>query len=306
MSRLESLLIVNGRVVTPGEVLEADILVKDGRIASVAAPGEISGAGRIVDAAGCYVLPGVVDAHTHIMLSTGIYKTVDTWEEGTRAAACGGVTTVIDFANQIVGKPFMEALEARRAEAADATIDYSFHMVILDADREADELRTHLEHLMALGVPSIKLFTTYRPNYYVDDATILRIFRAMPPGMIAMVHCENDSIVTEATRRLVERGETAWRYHGTARPKRPRRRRCVGSHTWQGWPRPEPTSSIIPLRWQPAKYTLPGKPGIRFTARPAPNICCWMTQPIREITRSISSYNRLYAAGAMQSSWPGS
>ncbi len=219
MSHLESMLIVNGRVVTFGEVLEADILVKDGLIASIAAPGETGNVARIVDAAGCYVLPGVVDAHTHIKLSTGIYQTVDTWEDGTRAAACGGVTTVIDFANQIVGRPFAEALAARRAEAADAAIDYSFHMVILDAGREADDLRADLEQLMTLGIPSIKLFTTYRPNYYVDDATILRIFRAMPPGMIAMVHCENDSIVAEATRRLVESGNTSWRYHGIARPE---------------------------------------------------------------------------------------
>lgn len=218
MSHLESTLIVNGRVVTSGEVIEADVLIKDGRIAGVTAPGEIGATGRVIDAAGCYVLPGVVDAHTHIMLNTGIYQTVDSWEDGTRAAAFGGTTTVIDFANQIVGKPFAEALEARRAEAADATIDYSFHMVILDADREEADLRAQLEQLMTLGIPSIKLFTTYRPNYYVDDATILRIFRAMPPGMIAMVHCENDSIVAEATRRLVERGETAWRYHGAARP----------------------------------------------------------------------------------------
>lgn len=218
MSDPQRILVTGGEVVTGNEVLVADVLVEGGRIAGIFAPGTVSAADRVIDAAGCYVFPGIVDAHTHVMLDTGLYQTVDSWEIGTRAAAFGGVTTVIDFANQIVGEPLSEALRVRRAEAADATIDYTFHMVLLDHAQDPTALAASLQELMDLGIPSIKLFTTYRPNYYVDDATILDVFRAMPDDMIAMIHCENDSMVTAATKRLVAQGKTSWQYHGVARP----------------------------------------------------------------------------------------
>ncbi|MBN1966860.1 MAG: dihydropyrimidinase [Anaerolineae bacterium] len=210
--------VVGGQVVTGHDVVQADVLIEGERIAGIVAPGTLDGVETRIDAAGCYVMPGVVDAHTHIKLDTGIYQTVDNWEVGTRAAAFGGVTTVIDFANQIKGEPFKAALEVRQAEAADAVIDYAFHMVVLEPAHDPDALRASLTRLMGLGVTSIKLFTTYRPNYYVDDATILRIFGALPDGMIAMIHCENDSIVTDATQRLVEAGQTDWRDHAQSRP----------------------------------------------------------------------------------------
>jgi dihydropyrimidinase len=164
------------------------------------------------------VFPGVVDPHTHIQLDTGIFQTADNWEIGTRTAAFGGVTTVIDFATQFQGMTFPEALDARLKECEPALIDYGLHMMVTDLPRDPDEARRWLEALRDLGVPSIKLYTTYRPNYYADDAELLHTFRAMPKDMIAMVHCENDAIVTDATKRLVEAGQTGWAYHGQARP----------------------------------------------------------------------------------------
>jgi dihydropyrimidinase len=113
---------------------------------------------------------------------------------------------------------FPQALEDRLKECQPAMIDYSLHMMVTDLPRDPDETRRWLIELRDLGVPSIKLYTTYRPNYYADDATMLHTFRAMPKDMIAMVHCENDDIVTDATRRLVEAGKTSRRYHGVARP----------------------------------------------------------------------------------------
>lgn len=218
MADAKRVLISGGQVVSGQTVLAADVLTDGERIAGVFSPGTIQSADRVIDATGCYVLPGVVDAHTHIKLDTGIYQTVDDWETGTRSAALGGVTTVIDFADQIPGRPYADALAARQAEAAGAVIDYALHMVVLRPEADDSDLRASLAELVALGIPSIKLFTTYRPNYYVDDATILRIFRAMPDGMIAMVHCENDSMVTAATQALVAQGKTDWRYHAEARP----------------------------------------------------------------------------------------
>lgn len=208
-----------GQVVLPQAAIPADLLIAGETIAAVLAPGADVPAGtRAIDAAGCLVFPGVVDPHTHIQLDTGIYQTADDWEIGTRTAAFGGVTTVVDFATQFPGMTFEQALEARLAECAPAMIDYGLHMMVTELPRDLDEARRWLEALRDSGIPSIKLYTTYRPNYYADDATLLHTFRAMPRDMIAMLHCENDALVTGATARLVEREHTSWAYHGQARP----------------------------------------------------------------------------------------
>lgn len=215
----DSLVIRGGQVVLPDAAIAADLLVSGETVAAVLAPGADVPAGtQVIDAAGCLVFPGVVDPHTHIQLDTGIYQTPDDWEIGTRTAAFGGVTTVIDFATQFPGMTFEQALDARLAECAPAMIDYGLHMMVTELPRDEAEARRWLEALRDSGVPSIKLYTTYRPNYYADDATLLHTFRAMPPDMIAMIHCENDALVTDATERLVASGRTTWAYHGQARP----------------------------------------------------------------------------------------
>lgn len=212
------MIVQNGLVVSETAVTKADVVIEGEQIAGVVRGARVEEGDEVIDATGMLVLPGIVDAHTHIKLDTGIYQTADTWEIGTKAAAAGGVTTVIDFANQIPGMPFKAALDARCQEAADAIIDYSFHMVVLDAAQDPNQLATDLQSIVDLGIPSIKLFTTYRPNYYVDDATLLRIFQNLPDGLLAMIHCENDSIVTAATEGLVAQGKTALSYHAQGRP----------------------------------------------------------------------------------------
>jgi dihydropyrimidinase len=213
------LVVRGGQVVTPSEVIAADVLIEGERIAGLVTPGaEVWSDARVIDAGGCYIFPGVIDPHTHIQLDTGIYQTADNWEIGTRTAAFGGVTTVIDFATQFPGMTFPDALEARLKECQPALIDYGLHMMVTDLPRNPVEARRWLEALRDLGVPSIKLYTTYRPNYYADDATLLYTFHSMPPDMIAMVHCENDAVVTDATRRLVEAGQMSLAYHGQGRP----------------------------------------------------------------------------------------
>ncbi|HIE39474.1 MAG TPA: dihydropyrimidinase [Anaerolineae bacterium] len=149
-------------------------------------------------------------------LDTGIYKTPDDWFTGTRAAACGGVTTVVDFATQFPGQTLREAVGARLEEARDAVVDYAFHVMVTDlpSGREGE-----LADLLELGTPSVKLYTTYRPNYYADDATILRLMETCADlGLLPLVHCENDALVTARTQALVAAGETGWRYHGRSRP----------------------------------------------------------------------------------------
>jgi dihydropyrimidinase len=212
----ETLLVRGGTLVTPETTLEADLFVRGEHIEAIGHGLPVADDTVVVDARGCYVFPGVIDAHTHIALDTGVYQTPDNWFIGTRAAACGGVTTVVDFATQFSGQTLREAVEARLAEARDAVIDYAFHVMVTDLPpgREGE-----LADLVELGTPSIKLYTTYRPNYYADDATILRLMEAAADlDILPLVHCENDDLVTARTAALVAAGETGWRYHGRSRP----------------------------------------------------------------------------------------
>jgi dihydropyrimidinase len=210
-----SLLIRGGTVVAPSGPLEADLLIR-GELVQAIGQDLPAGNAEVLDANGCIVLPGVIDAHTHIALDTGIYQTSDDWFTATRAAAFGGVTTVIDFATQGKGQSLRQAVEERLAEAKEATIDYGLHVMVTDLPpgREAE-----LEDLVEMGAPSIKLYTTYRPNYYADDATILRLFRACSALAIRpLVHCENDDLIAAETEALVATGQTGWRNHGRSRP----------------------------------------------------------------------------------------
>jgi dihydropyrimidinase len=211
-----TLLIRDGTLVTPEGILKADLLAQGERIKAIGRGLPVADDTVVVDAGGCYVLPGVIDAHTHIALDTGIYHTPDDWFIGTHAAACGGVTTVVDFATQFPGQTLREAVEARLAEAQEAVIDYALHVMVTDLPpgREGE-----LAELIELGAPSVKLYTTYRPNYYADDATVLRLMETCAElGLLPFVHCENDSLVIAQTEMLVAAGETGWRHHGRSRP----------------------------------------------------------------------------------------
>jgi dihydropyrimidinase len=215
----ETTLIQGGTLVTPDGEIEGDLLIAGEQIAAIGRDLATEGVSRIVNASRCLVLPGLVDPHTHIQLDTGIYKTPDNWEIGTRTAACGGVTTVIDFATQFPGQDVSAALAGRLAEiGALAQIDYGLHMMLtaLPADAELDGW---MVDLLAAGVPSVKVYTTYRPNYYQDDAALLRVLAAAGRhGVLVMVHCENDALVSAATGNLVQTGQTALAHHGEARP----------------------------------------------------------------------------------------
>lgn len=216
MNAKSTLLIQGGTLVTPETLFEADILVQGEIIQAIGTALPAPEGTPVVDATGMLILPGVIDAHAHIKLDTGIYKTPDDWFTESRAAAIGGVTTVVDFATQFKGQTLEEAVQARREEASPSAIDYAFHVMVTDVPPgDEDELGI----LGELGTPSIKLYTTYRPNYYADDATILRLMEAAGRyGLMTLVHCENDSLVTAQTEMLIAEGKTALRYHGEARP----------------------------------------------------------------------------------------
>lgn len=210
------LLIRGGTVVTHETMLKADVLVSGDKIQAVGQSLSAPADAEVLDANQMLILPGIIDAHTHIQLDTGIYRTPDDWFTETRAAAFGGVTTIVDFATQFKGMSFEEALHNRLEESSSSVIDYAFHMMVTDVPPDEED---RLGVLPELGIQSIKLYTTYRPNYYADDATLLRLLEAAARyGLITLVHCENDAIVTAQTAALKQAGDTGWRYHGMARP----------------------------------------------------------------------------------------
>jgi dihydropyrimidinase len=212
---MAALLVQGGTVVTAAGQFRADVLCRDGRITTVgeSLPAEEA---EILQATGCYVLPGGVDAHVHLQMPVGEFTSSDDFYSGTVAAACGGTTTIVDFATQERGQPLAEAVARRRAEAdGNVAIDYSLHLAVTDASEGT--LRA-LPDLVARGYRSLKLYTVY-PALYLEDEQILRLFAAAgETGALPLVHCENRAIVAHSTARLLAEGKTAPLYHPRARP----------------------------------------------------------------------------------------
>ncbi len=213
------LLIRNGQVVAEGQVLDVDVAVEGERVAGLLARGTPLDARRTIDATGKYVVPGGIDSHVHFdMEFMGTSK--HTFESGTIAAAFGGTTTVIDFTldMSLQGLPPIEQFKRRRERAEGrAVLDFGFHSVISDG---SDDTLAQLEHLVAAGVPSFKMFTVYREaNLYVDDATLFNVMRRLRElGGIPVVHTENADIVDYCTARLIAQGLSRPRDYPGSRP----------------------------------------------------------------------------------------
>src|SRR5690606_11752708 len=129
-------LIVGGTVVNATGTVEADVLIEDEKIVALVSPGTAStDADKVIDATGKYVVPGGIDAHTHMQMPFGGTEASDTFETGTRAAAWGGTTTIIDFAIQRHGERVEDGLEHwHNLAAGNCAIDYSFHQIIGGVD----------------------------------------------------------------------------------------------------------------------------------------------------------------------------
>ncbi|MCT4353082.1 dihydropyrimidinase [Streptomyces sp. Je 1-79] len=213
-------LIRGGLVVTAADEIHADVLIEDGRIAALAAHGSGAAAGwtadRTIDATDRYVIPGGVDAHTHMELPFGGTSASDTFETGTRAAAWGGTTTIVDFAVQSVGRSLREGLDAWYAKAdGQCAIDYGFHMIMSDVN---ESTLKEMDRLVQEGVSSFKLFMAYPGVFYSDDGQILRAMqRAAHDGGLIMMHAENGIAIDVLVEQALARGESDPRYHGEVR-----------------------------------------------------------------------------------------
>ncbi|MFD8827886.1 dihydropyrimidinase [Streptomyces sp. NPDC059605] len=210
-------LITGGLVITAAEELHADVLIENGRVVALATPGSQQWtADRVIDASHKYVIPGGIDAHTHMEMPFGGTFASDTFETGTRAAAWGGTTTVVDFAVQSKGAALRAGLDAWHAKAdGNCAIDYGFHMIVADVN---ESTLKEMDGLVEEGVSSFKLFMAYPGVFYSDDGQILRAMqRAGGNGGLIMMHAENGIAIDVLVEQALARGETDPRYHGEVR-----------------------------------------------------------------------------------------
>jgi dihydropyrimidinase len=214
-------LITNGTIVTAEGSHRADVLIDGETIAAVgrdlaAGLGDGSAPDKMIDASGKYVIPGAIDVHTHMELPFGGTFAKDTFETGTRAAAWGGTTTLLDFAVQSRGKSLREGLDAWHAKAeGNCAIDYGFHMIMSDVN---DATLAEMDTLVADGVTTFKLFTAYPGVFFSDDGAIFRAMqRTATNGGLIMMHAENGLAIDVVAAQTAAEGKTDPYYHGVVR-----------------------------------------------------------------------------------------
>jgi len=207
------LVVKNGTVITPEGLFKADVGVKAGKIAAVAAG--LSGAVEL-DAGGKYVIPGAIDVHVHLQMPVGEFVSSDDFYTGTVAAACGGTTTVIDFVEPEGLQSLMDALHQRRAEAdGRVAVDYGLHMT-LNSD---DPLRlAEIPAVIEAGCTTFKLYMAY-DGLRLDDRQILNALTALKKHRgLPIVHAENHAAIQYLTDKFLREGKTTPHYHPLTRP----------------------------------------------------------------------------------------
>ncbi|MBA3361027.1 MAG: dihydropyrimidinase [Acidimicrobiia bacterium] len=211
-----STLITNGTVITHAGRQEADVLVEGEKVTALLAPGTAIEGAEAIDAAGKYVVPGGLDVHTHMELPFGGTFASDSFETGTRAAAWGGTTTIIDFAVQAKGQGLMDGYEAWRAKAdGNCAIDYGFHVIVGDVNEQSLK---EMDIAMGEGVTSFKMFMAYPGVFYSTDGEIFQAMqKASENGATIMMHAENGIAIDVLIAQALARGETDPLYHGVVR-----------------------------------------------------------------------------------------
>ncbi|WP_111720391.1 dihydropyrimidinase [Homoserinimonas sp. OAct 916] len=217
-------LIKNGTVVNATGVAAADVLIDGETIVAVTAPGSHllgfnleQNVDRVIDAHGKYVIPGGIDAHTHMEMPFGGTQASDTFETGTRAAAWGGTTSIVDFVVQYAGENVLDQYAKWHEKAAgNCAIDYGFHQILSDVQ---DSSLTAMDELVREGVSSFKLFMAYKGVFLSDDGQIVKAMqRSAENGSMMMMHAENGSVIDLLVQQSIARGDTAPYFHGITRP----------------------------------------------------------------------------------------
>lgn len=211
-------LIVGGTVVTATETMRCDVLIEGEKVVALldgdVEPPRVE---QTIDATGRLVFPGSVDAHTHMEIPFGAATSKDTFETGTRAAAWGGTTTIIDFPIQMKGDSLIGSFEETMAKAAGSSaIDYGFHQIVGDVNEQS---LAELDLVLNEGVSSYKLFTAYPGVYYSTDGEVARVMQwAAENGSTILMHAENGSAIDLLRAQAIARGDTAPLAHAMTRP----------------------------------------------------------------------------------------
>ncbi len=214
-----NLLIKGGTIVTAKERFKADIAVDGGKIVMLGSNLNIP-ADKVADASGMLVLPGAIDAHTHLAMPFGGTVSADGYLSGTRAAACGGVTTVFDYPIQRAGGGIMELIRSKQAICEkEACVDYAFHCCITNLN--GGEILREMEEAVNSGITSFKCFLVYKKEgMMVDDATLARLLiRAKELGALINVHAENPDLIDMYIQKFLSEGKTSAWYHYMSRPE---------------------------------------------------------------------------------------
>ncbi len=211
-------LIKGGKVVSAAGTTLADVLIEGETIARVA-PGIDAAGHTVVDATGMLILPGGIDVHTHLDMPFGGTVSADDYEWGTRAAAIGGTTTVIDFALQSMGKPMTEAFKTWRAKSeGKACIDYGLHMAVTDLGPN-DAWLDDVDKMVEEGITSFKIFMAYPNVLMVNDRTIYKLMeRTKQLDALVCVHAENGTVIDAIVQEALAAGHTGPLYHALTRP----------------------------------------------------------------------------------------
>jgi dihydropyrimidinase len=209
--------ITNGTVVTATDTYQSDVAIEAGRVVALGASLPRENAKRLVDATGKYVFPGGIDVHTHLDMPFGGTTSADDFETGTRAAAFGGTTTLIDFAIQYKGQSLRTAFDAWMQKAsARAVADYGFHCIITDLP---DAQLAEMSQLVREGITSFKLFMAYPGVFMLDDASIFKAMRtSAKAGAMVCMHAENGGAIDVIVRQALAEGKTGPKYHALTRP----------------------------------------------------------------------------------------
>ncbi|WP_116082377.1 dihydropyrimidinase [Tropicimonas sp. IMCC34011] len=206
--------IKNGTIVTHDLTYAADVLIDGETIIEI---GQDLDGDEVLDATGCYVMPGGIDPHTHLeMPFMGTYSS-DDFDSGTRAALAGGTTMVVDFALPQPGQGLLDALKTWDNKSARAHCDYSFHMAVTWwSEQVFDEMKTVIEQY---GINSFKHFMAYKGALMVQDDEMYASFQRLAElGAIALVHAENGDVVADLSARLLREGNDGPEGHAYSRP----------------------------------------------------------------------------------------
>ena len=209
-------LIKNGRVITASDDYIADVFIDGETVKTIGSKLAVS-ADKTIDATGKLVIPGAIDPHVHMELPFGGTVSSDNFETGTRAAAWGGTTTIIDFAIQYKGKTFQQTLDDWDAKSrGKCAIDYSYHLAVTEYEsRHKDEFKKVIDS----GVTTFKIFLAYPGVFMIDDQTMFRVMKsAGEAGGLTLVHAENGIAIQQLIENLLAEGKIEPKYHAQSRP----------------------------------------------------------------------------------------